>query len=163
MSITRDIASHDNAVAYGGLIDAIGGVATIVLVICGLVGISPAMMIAIATIVFGVSRNFWLSFMCLAATGAGDTVRMVFRGLLRQLETPDRLRGRMTGVNMVFFMGGPQLGELEAGAVANWLGAPFSVISGGIGCLVCTAWVALVTPALRRYRREPREATAVVP
>ena len=52
---------------------------------------------------------------------------MVIRNIVRQLETPDRLRGRMTGVNMVFFMGGPQLGELEAGAVANWLGAPFSV------------------------------------
>ena len=61
---------------------------------------------------------------------------MVIRNIIRQLETPDRLRGRMTGVNMVFFMGGPQLGELEAGAVANWLGAPFSVVSGGIGCLV---------------------------
>jgi hypothetical protein len=79
------------------------------------------------------------------------------------LETPDRLRGRMTGVNMIFFMGGPQLGELEAGAVANWLGAPFSVISGGIGCLVCTIWVAVSTPAVRRYRREPTETIAALP
>ena len=61
------------------------------------------------------------------------------------------------------YMGGPQLGELEAGAVANWLGAPFSVISGGIGCLVCTTWVAVATPALRHYRRETSDATAVVP
>ena len=60
----------------------------------------------------------------------------------------------MTGVNMVFFMGGPQLGELEAGAVANWFGAPFSVITGGIGCLLATGWVAATTPALRHYRRE---------
>ena len=44
---------------------------------------------------------------------------MVFRNLIRQLETPDHLRGRMTGVNMIFFMGGPQLGELEAGLVAQ--------------------------------------------
>jgi hypothetical protein len=79
---------------------------------------------------------------------------MVIRNIVRQLETPDRLRGRMTGVNMVFFMGGPQLGELEAGAVANWLGAPFSVISGGIGCLVATGWVAASTPALRHYGRD---------
>ena len=71
--------------------------------------------------------SFWLTFACLALTGATDTVSMVIRNVVRQLETPDRLRGRMTGVNMVFFMGGPQLGELEAGAVANWLGAPFSV------------------------------------
>jgi len=60
----------------------------------------------------------------------------------------------MTGVNMVFFMGGPQLGELEAGVVANWFGAAFSVISGGIGCLLATSWVAAATPALRQYGRE---------
>ncbi len=68
----------------------------------------------------------------------------VIRNVIRQLETPDRLRGRMTGINMVFFMGGPQLGELEAGVVANWFGAPFSVVTGGVGCLVATAWVAAV-------------------
>jgi len=106
----------------------------------------------IATIVFGFSRSFWLTFACLAAVGATDTVSTVLRNIIRQLETPDRLRGRMTGINMVFFMGGPQLGELEAGAVANAFGAPFSVISGGIGCLVATAWVALSTPRLRAYR-----------
>src|SRR5262249_5592793 len=106
-----------------------------------------------ATVVFGLSRSFWLTFSCLALTGATDTVSTVIRNVVRQLETPDRLRGRMTGVNMVFFMGGPQLGELEAGVVANWLGAPFSVISGGIGCVIVTAWVALATPGLRRYRR----------
>jgi hypothetical protein len=78
----------------------------------------------------------------------------VLRNVIRQLETPDRLRGRMTGVNMVFFMGGPQLGEFEAGAVANSFGAPFSVITGGIGCLLSTAWVAWTTPVLRRYRSD---------
>jgi MFS family permease len=108
----------------------------------------------IATIGFGVSRSFWLTFFCLAMTGATDTVSMVIRNIVRQLETPDRLRGRMTGVNMVFFMGGPQLGELEAGAVANWLGATVSVVSGGIGCLIATLWVAASTPGLRHYRRE---------
>jgi hypothetical protein len=55
---------------------------------------------------------------------------------------------------MVFFMGGPQLGELEAGTVANWFGAPFSVVTGGLGCLVATAWVAAATPALRQYRSD---------
>ena len=107
-----------------------------------------------ATIVFGLSRSFWLTFFCLAVVGSTDTVSTVFRNVIRQLETPDRLRGRMTGINMVFFMGGPQLGEFEAGAVANWLGAPFSVISGGIGCLLSTGWVAWTTPVLRRYRTD---------
>jgi MFS family permease len=107
-----------------------------------------------ATIVFGLSRSFWLTFLCLALVGSTDTVSTVLRNVIRQLETPDRLRGRMTGVNMVFFMGGPQLGEFEAGAVANWLGAPFSVITGGIGCVLSTAWVAWSTPMLRRYRSD---------
>ncbi len=105
-----------------------------------------------STVVFGVSRSFWLTFGCLAVSGAADTVGMVFRNVIRQLETPDHLRGRMIGVNMLFYMGGPQLGELEAGLVANWLGAPFSVVSGGIGCLIATGWIAERTPGLRRYR-----------
>ena len=115
----------------------------------------------IATVCFGFSRSFWLTFLCLAVTGAADTVSMIIRNIVRQLETPDRLRGRMTGVNMVFFLGGPQLGELEAGAVANWLGATFSVVSGGIGCLLATGWLAATTPALRHYRRDSRDARAI--
>ena len=107
----------------------------------------------LATIGFGISKLFWVSFLCLAATGATDTVSMVFRNLIRQLETPDRLRGRMTGINMIFFMGGPQLGELEAGLVANWLGAVVSVVSGGIGCVVASVWIVATTPALRQYKR----------
>src|SRR5262249_29217010 len=108
----------------------------------------------LATVVFGVSRAFWVSFVCLALTGASDTVSMIIRNIIRQLETPDRLRGRMVGINMVFFMGGPQLGELEAGLVANWLGAVVSVVSGGVGCLAATAWVAMTTPGLRHYLKE---------
>jgi hypothetical protein len=61
----------------------------------------------------------------------------------------------MLGVNMIFFQGGPQLGEIEAGAVANWFGAPFSVITGGLGCLIATAWIAASTPELRAYRAKP--------
>ena len=106
-----------------------------------------------ATIVFGLSRTFWLTFICLAATGAADTVSMVLRNVIRQLGTPDHLRGRMIGINMVFFQGGPQLGELEAGLVAQWAGPRASVVTGGIGCLMATAWIAARTPALRHYRR----------
>jgi MFS family permease len=111
----------------------------------------------VATIVFGFSRSFWLTFACLALTGATDIVSTVLRNILRQFSTPDHLRGRMTSVNMIFFMGGPQLGELEAGLVAHGFGAPVSVVSGGIGCLLTTAWIAARTPALRRYRAGPRE------
>jgi MFS family permease len=112
----------------------------------------------LATVVFGFSRTFLLTFACLALTGAADTVSMVLRNVIRQLATPDRMRGRMTGVNMVFFMGGPQLGELEAGLVAQAWSAPVSVVTGGIGCLIATAWTAWRTPALRRYRKEDAAA-----
>ena len=115
----------------------------------------------LSTVVFGFSRVFWISFLCLALSGASDAVSMVIRNLVRQLDTPDELRGRMTGINMVFFMGGPQLGELEAGAVANWLEAPFSVVSGGFGCLVATVLLVAFTPQVWRYRRDsPHIATA---
>jgi len=103
-------------------------------------------------VLFGLSRDFMLTFACLALTGAADTVSMVIRNLVRQLTTPDYMRGRMTSVNMIFFMGGPQLGELEAGLVANAFGPVASVVSGGIGCLAVTAWVAASTPQLRHYR-----------
>jgi len=108
----------------------------------------------LATVGFGLSRWFWFTFACLALTGATDTISMIIRNIVRQLETPDRLRGRMVGVNMVFFIGGPQLGEFEAGALANWLGATVSVVSGGVGCLLATTWVAASTPALRHYRAQ---------
>ena len=112
-----------------------------------------------ATIVFGLSTSFLLTFLCLAVTGAADTVSMVLRNVVRQLGTPDHLRGRMTGINMVFFQGGPQLGELEAGVVAQWIGARGSVVTGGVGCLIATAWIAARTPALRTYRRSFIDAT----
>jgi MFS family permease len=112
----------------------------------------------LATVVFGLSHSFWLTFACLALAGASDAVSMVIRNLVRQLETPDALRGRTVGISMVFFMGGPQLGELEAGLVGHWIGAAFSVVTGGLGCLVATAAIAAWTPELRRYRRESEAA-----
>jgi MFS family permease len=109
----------------------------------------------LATIGFGLSRSFWLTFACLALTGVADSVSMIIRSVVRQLETPDHLRGRTTGINMVFFNGGPQLGEIEAGGMAQLFGAPFSVITGGIGCLIATGCVAAATPELRHYRATP--------
>ncbi len=110
-----------------------------------------------ATIAFGLSRSYWLSLACLALTGAADTVSTVIRQTIRQLITPDRLRGRMTSVNMIFFMGGPQLGELEAGLVAAAAGAPFSVVLGGVCCLVAVAFTARRARELLRYRFAERD------
>jgi hypothetical protein len=87
----------------------------------------------------------------LAATGAADTVSTVLRQTIRQLVTPNHIRGRMTAINMMFFMGGPQLGELEAGALAALIGAPLSVVVGGLGSLICACVAAMKSKSLMEY------------
>ena len=105
----------------------------------------------VATAGFGVSTVYWLSLLMLAITGAADTVSTVLRQTIRQLVTPNHLRGRMTSVNMMFFMGGPQLGELEAGSVAAIIGAPLSVVVGGLGSLICAAIAAVKSKSLMEF------------
>jgi MFS family permease len=106
----------------------------------------------LATVLFGISRTFWITLAALILIGASDTVSMVLRNTIRQLQTPDHLRGRMVSINQIFFMGGPQLGEIEAGLVAQVWDIPTSIVVGGIGCLVSVAIVTIGWPALRRYR-----------
>ncbi len=105
----------------------------------------------LATVAFGFSQTFLMALLSLAAIGCADAVSTVLRNLLRQLLTPDRLRGRTTSINMIFFMGGPQLGEFEAGALAAATSAPFSVISGGIGAILVVGLITLGVPALRTF------------
>jgi MFS family permease len=163
--ITQDVLGlGENESAYGWLVSAqaIGAFgASLVLasvtpriVSRGRVLVVSVLAYGTATIAFGCTTSYAWMFVFLAASGAADTVSAVLRNLIRQLGTPDHLRGRMSSVNMVFFMGGPQLGELEAGLVAQRFGAPFSVISGGIGCVLATLWIAAKTPRLRSYRRD---------
>jgi len=109
------------------------------------------------TLVFGISRSYALSFFSLAMMGASDMVSMVIRNTIRQLQTPDYIRGRMTSINQIFFMGGPQLGEVEAGLVAQFLGAPFAVITGGIGCVLAVGWIARRWPQLRTYQGDEND------
>jgi MFS family permease len=109
-----------------------------------------------ATVIYGLSRSFLLTFAALALAGLADVVSTVIRQTVRQLLTPDALRGRMTSVNMIFFMGGPQLGELEAGVVASLfasavVGVQVSIVSGGLATLIAAAWVAAAAPVVRRY------------
>ena len=139
------------APAVGSLVAGVGVATLPPIVRQGRTLIAAVFVYGLATIGFGFSNVFWLSALFLSATGAADTVSTVLRQTIRQLVTPDRLRGRMVSVNMIFFMGGPQLGELEAGVVAGLAGAPFSVISGGVGCLIAAVLVARRAPGLRRY------------
>jgi len=126
----------------------------------GIVLLASVAVYGVATALFGVSVSTALSFVLLALTGAGDTVSTVIRGTIRQVVTPDRLRGRMVGVNMMFFMGGPQLGELEAGLVASLLGAPLAILTGGIATVLLTALIAWRYPRLRNYTADMMAAAA---
>lgn len=105
----------------------------------------------LATIIFGVSTSFWLSLLALAITGLADSISMVVRNAIRLLMTPDRLRGRMVSVNMIFYMGGPQLGEFEAGVLARLSGPVFSVVSGGVITILVVLATAYAAPLLREY------------
>jgi len=103
----------------------------------------------LATIVFGLSRNFALSLSALAVLGAADMVSVVVRSSLVQLETPDGMRGRVSAVNSVFIGTSNQLGEFESGVTAAWFGAaPSVVIGGACTLLVVIVWMRLF-PALR--------------
>lgn len=108
------------------------------------------------TVAYGLAPRYWIVFAALAGTGLSDLVSTVIRQTLRQLLTPDVLRGRMTSVNMIFFMGGPQLGEMEAGLVASIFasaafGARVSVVTGGLLTALAAAVVASRSRLVRDY------------
>ena len=113
--------------------------------------LGAVILFGIATIIFGLTRSLLIAWLALATTGAADGVSTIIRNTIRQLQTPDHIRGRMTSVNQIFFQGGPQLGEMEAGTVAQFFGAPFAVISGGIGCIVGTVLIIRKWPQVINY------------
>ncbi len=105
----------------------------------------------VATIVFGFSHNFWLSWAMLFLTGAMDNVSVVVRHTLVQLLTPDAMRGRVSAVNNIFIGSSNEIGGLESGIVAQAFSPMVSVVSGGIGTLVVVALWAISFPALRAF------------
>jgi MFS family permease len=107
----------------------------------------------LATIVFGLSRNFVLSLSALAIAGATDMVSVVVRSALVQLATPHAMRGRVSAVNMVFIGASNELGEFESGLTAQWFGTVPSVVLGGVGTLLVVAIWARRFPELRQIDR----------
>jgi MFS family permease len=104
----------------------------------------------IATIVFGLSENVYLSFVMLALTGALDNISVVVRGTLVQVLTPDDMRGRVAAVNAVFISSSNQLGAFESGITAAWFGPIGSVVGGGVGTLLVVLAATLYWPRLRQ-------------
>jgi MFS family permease len=117
----------------------------------GPVFLGAVVIFGLATVLFGVSHGFLIAFLALILMGAADAVSTIIRNTIRQLQTPDHIRGRMTSINQIFFQGGPQLGEVEAGVVAHLFGVPFAIISGGIGCILGMLLIIQKWPQLRLY------------
>jgi len=107
----------------------------------------------LATVGFGLSRAFALSFLMLFICGLADNVSVVIRHTVVQLLTPDEKRGRVSAVNSLFIGTSNELGGFESGLVAHWLGPVFSVVSGGIGTILVVLLVAAIWPEIRRYGR----------
>jgi MFS family permease len=105
----------------------------------------------LGTALFGLSTVFMISYLLFATTGAADTLSSIVRATIRQMWTPDTLRGRMLGVNMIFSMGGPQIGEVRAGIVAAAVGAPLAIVTGGVMAMLVALFVAWRDPLLRNY------------
>ncbi len=105
-----------------------------------------------ATLVFGLSRDYALSVLALAVAGMADQVSMITRHTLIQLSTPDELRGRVSSVNLIFIGASNQLGDVESGFLAAWLGAPITVLFGAGVCLAVTGLFAWRIPELRTWR-----------
>jgi len=133
----------------------------------GLILLISVIGFGLATIGFGLSTSFILSFICLFLTGIFDSISVVVRLTLEQVMTPDRLRGRVSAINYVFVGFSNEFGAFESGATAALFGPIISVVGGGIGTIVVVIGVALMWPALRKigplHTLKPAEEAELVP
>ena len=127
------------------------------------VGILAAIVVfGLSITAFALSRNLWLSLAFLAVSGAADSVSVSQRHTLRNLLTPDRLRGRVAAAHSTFAAGGPQLGDVRSGIVASWTGAPVAVAIGGLAAVLTALLVARQVPGIARFRWEADDASAEI-
>jgi predicted MFS family arabinose efflux permease len=106
---------------------------------------------------FGMATWLPVGLLLLVVAGWADVLSAVFRGTILQLQVPDRLRGRLSAINIAVVTGGPRLGDAEAGAVAALTSAQASVVSGGLACLAGVAVLARVRPELAAWRPPPHD------
>ncbi|MFD3479701.1 MFS transporter [Streptomyces sp. NPDC058695] len=118
----------------------------------GLVQLGAAAVWGLALVGFGLSGPLWPALGCLAVAGAADTVSVVTRSALVQLETPDAYRGRVSSVEHVIGVAGPELGNFRGGLMASVTSAPFALVAGGLSATLAVASVAATNASLRAYR-----------
>src|SRR6266849_7883753 len=146
-----------------GILIAAGSIGAVVLApLTGLVGrvARQGLGVVMAILMWGVCITafgffpapLWLGVLFLAGAGAADMVSMILRGLVLQLLTPDEYRGRSSGANGMFVIGGPMLGQFESGLVASIFTPEVSIISGGLACIVATVVIVALVPGLLRVK-----------
>lgn len=113
--------------------------------------IASIILYGVATIGFGISKTLSISLFFLVLVGFGDMVSTIIRNTIRQIVTPDHLRGRMSSILRIFFQGGPQMGEMEAGFLAKAIGGPATVIVGGFGVILITSILVFKSKVLIKY------------
>jgi len=115
-----------------------------------------------ATVVFGLSRNIWLSCAALVVAGATDMISVVVRSSVLQLATPPEMRGRVSSVNWLFLGASNEFGEYESGLTAHWWGAVRAVVMGGVASMAITGLWSVFFPALREADRLTPESLIAV-
>ena len=116
----------------------------------------------VGILVFGVSDSLWLALVGLVFAGGADMVSGLFRMTIWNQSIPDNLRGRLAGIEQVSYSTGPLLGNVESGAVAGLTSVRFSLVSGGLACIVGVVVTAIAMPALWRYRAPIPESTDAI-
>lgn len=152
-----------SAVAVGGIAAGLLSGTVTRLPRAGLVQLTAAGVWGLALAVFGLAGPLWLALGALAVAGAADSVSVVTRNALVQLETPDAYRGRVSSVEHVIGVAGPELGNLRGGLVASATSASFSLVAGGLSAVLTIAVVAATNPSLRAYRTPPVVAKPIAP
>jgi MFS family permease len=108
----------------------------------------------LAIAAFGFTDTLWIALVLLGVAGWADVVSAVLRNTILQTTIPDRFRSRLSSIQMAVVQGGPRLGDMESGTVATLTSIEFSVVSGGLACVIGAGLIALLMPVFRRHDTE---------
>ncbi len=163
---------HTGAAGTGALFASVSAGATVAALTTGWLGSTRRLGLVViwavlawgaAIALAGVVDSLWAAMALLALAGAADSVSAVCRSTINQTVTPDAMRGRMSAAFSLVVTSGPRLGDIESGAVASLATPRFSVLSGGLGCIVSALLLVRAFPALARYDAELATAARGAP
>jgi MFS family permease len=151
-----------SAIALGGIVAGAGSGRATRSPRPGVIMLAAATVWGIGIAGFGLSQQLWLALGCLAVAGAADVLSVISRGTIVQLATPDSYRGRISAVEHIIGVSGPDVGNFRGGLVAGATSASFALVSGGALCVAGVVAVAATNTALRRFTTRQRETVAAI-